>query len=117
MIHTIALQPGITLRCFPDNRFKQSCLSLQFVRPMRGEEASLNALLPAVLLRGTKKRPDLRAIVLRLDDLYGASVGTQVRRVGDYQTTGMYCSFHCKNSIPFRRDDRGRTQTKSLSLL
>ena len=93
MIHTIALRPGITLRCFPDNRFKQSCLSLQFVRPMRGEEASLNALLPAVLLRGTKKRPDLRAIVLRLDDLYGASVGTQVRRVGDYQTTGMYCSF------------------------
>ncbi len=93
MIYTVQLQPGITLRCFPDDRFKQSCLSLQIIRPMCREEAAVNALLPAVLLRGTKKSSDLRAIVLRLDDLYGASVGTQVRRVGDYQTTGMYCSF------------------------
>jgi predicted Zn-dependent peptidase len=57
------------------------------------EEASLNALLPAVLLRGCASTPDLRAITLRLDDLYGASVGALVRRVGDLQTTGFYCNF------------------------
>lgn len=53
----------------------------------------MNALLPAVLLRGTQKHPDLRAITWHLDDLYGASAGTQVRRVGDYQTTGFYFGF------------------------
>jgi predicted Zn-dependent peptidase len=57
------------------------------------EEAALNALLPAVLLRGCRSCPDLRDITLRLDDLYGASVGTLVRRVGDYQTTGFFTSF------------------------
>ena len=87
------LMPGITLRCFPDSRFKQGCLSFSVVRPMCHEEAAVNALIPAVLLRGTKKCPDLRAITLRLDDLYGATLGTQVRRVGDYQTTGLYCAF------------------------
>jgi predicted Zn-dependent peptidase len=93
MIHTFELFPGVTLRCYPDQRFKHSCLSVQLVRPMRREEAACNALLPAVLLRGCKRCPDLRDITLQLDDLYGASVGTLVRRVGDYQTTGLYASF------------------------
>lgn len=93
MIQTIELMPGITLRCFPDSRFKQSCLSIQLLRPLCREEAAMNALIPAVLLRGTRTAPDLRAITLRLDDLYGASVGALVRRVGDVQTTGFYCNF------------------------
>lgn len=93
MIQTFELLPGVTLRCFRDDRFKQGCLSVQLVRPMVREEAAINALLPAVLLRGTQKYPDLRAITLRLDDLYGASVSALVRRVGDYQTTGLYCAF------------------------
>ena len=93
MIQTMELLPGVTLRCFPAERFKQGCLSLQFLRPMSTSEAALNAVIPAVLLRGTKKRPDLRAITLHLDDLYGASVGALVRRIGDYQTVGLYCGF------------------------
>jgi len=93
MIQTIELFPGIRLRCFRDSRFKQGCLSVQLVRPMCAGEAAKNALLPAVLLRGTRQHPDLRAITHRLDELYGASIGTLVRRVGDYQTVGLYCSF------------------------
>ncbi len=93
MLETINILPGVTLRCFRDARFKQSRLSVQLVRPMRREEAALNALIPAVLLRGCESCPDLRDITLRLDDLYGASVGALVRRIGDYQTTGLYCSF------------------------
>ena len=93
MIHTIPLLPEITLRCFQDRRFKQEGLSLQFICPMAKETAALNALLPAVLLRGCETAPDLQAITLRLDDLYGASLGSQVRRVGDYQTTGLSSSF------------------------
>ena len=89
----IKLSEGVTLRCFQDNRFKQGVLSVQLVRPMCREEAALNALLPAVLLRGTQKNPDLRQITARLDDLYGASMGALVRRVGDYQTTGLHCGF------------------------
>ena len=93
MIQVIEILPGVTLRCFPDSRFKQGCLSVQLIRPMDRSEAALNALIPAVLLRGCQSAPDLRAITLRLDDLYGAAVGPLVRRIGDYQTTGMYCGF------------------------
>ena len=93
MIQTISLSHGATLRCCTDTRFKQGCLSFQLVRQMNGEEAALNALLPSVLLRGTRKHPDLRSITAHLDELYGASVSPLVRRVGDYQTTGFYCGF------------------------
>ena len=92
-MEVLQLLPGVTLRFFRDTRFKQGALSLQFLRPMCREEAALNALLPAVLLRGTEAHPDLRAITLHLDDLYGAAVGALVRRIGDYQTTGLYCGF------------------------
>lgn len=93
MYQTIQLMPGVTLRCVEAHRFKQGCLSIQFLRPMCREEASLNALIPSVLLRGTVRRPDIRAITQHLDDLYGASVGEMVRRVGDYQSVGLYFSF------------------------
>ncbi len=93
MYQTLELFPGITLRCIRDRRFKQGALSIQFLRPMCREESARNALLPAVLLRGCESCPDLMQITHRLDDLYGASVGTLVRRIGDYQTTGFICGF------------------------
>ena len=93
MIETISLLPGITLRVCRDPRFKQGCLSFQLIRQMKSEEAALNALLPSVLLRGTRNCPDLRSITEHLDELYGASVSPLVRRIGDYQTTGLYCGF------------------------
>ena len=93
MINTMTLSPGVTLRICRDTRFKQGCLSFQLVRQMDEAESAMNALLPAVLLRGTKNCPDLRSITEHLDELYGASVAPLVRRVGDYQNTGVYCGF------------------------
>ena len=64
MTYTFELSPQVTLRCFPDSRFKQSALSIQFVRPMCREEAALNALLPAVLLPSA-------ALLIWPDGLFG----------------------------------------------
>ena len=93
MITHTQLLPGVTLHCCQDHRFKQNTLSLALCRPTRDEEAALNALLPAVLLRGCEKYPDMRQVILRLDDLYGAGMASSVRITGDYQTTGIACSF------------------------
>lgn len=87
------IAPGVQLRCFRDTRFKQGCLTLQFLRPVAQEENACNALLPAIWLRGCQSAPDLQQITLKLDDLYGASIGVLVRQSGDYQTTGLSCSF------------------------
>lgn len=93
MIQTFSISPGVNLRCYQDKRFKQGRLSIQLVRPMNREEAAFNALLPTVLLRGSRTKPNLQRITMHLDDLYGATVGDLVRRIGDYQTTGFSCRF------------------------
>ncbi len=93
MIQTYPLLPGVTLRTCRDTRFKQGCLTFQLVRPMSDDEAAFNALLPSVLLRGTRRCPDLRAITEYMDELYGATISPLVRRVGDYHTTGLSCAF------------------------
>jgi predicted Zn-dependent peptidase len=93
MYQTLELFPGVRLRCIHSTRFKQGVLSIQFLRPMSRNEAALNALLPDILLRGCAAAPDLQQITARLDDLYGASIAAQVRRIGDYQTTGFACGF------------------------
>lgn len=89
----IELLPGVFLSGRQTERFKTACLSLSMIRPLRREEAAMNALLPAVLMRGTRKYPTLRDISAFLDEQYGASVGTLVRKNGEIQTTGFYLSF------------------------
>ena len=93
MIQTIQLTPGVVLRHYPDKRFKTAVLSVQLLRPMCREEAALNALLSAALLRGSKNYPDMRAITMRQDELYGASLPPLLRRIGDLQTVGLFCGF------------------------
>ncbi len=96
----IQLMPGVYLRAVQTEKFKTGCLSLNFVRPLTPVEAPLTALLPSVLLRGTERYPDIRAISSFLDAHYGASVGTLVRKKGEILTTGFYADFLEEKFLP-----------------
>lgn len=87
------IMPDVFLTCVQSGKFKTGCLSLSLLRPLRREEASANALLPTVLLRGCRDCPDIQSISAFLDRRYGASVGTLVRKKGEVQTTGFYADF------------------------
>ncbi len=87
------LAPGIRLHAIQTDRFKTGCFSVNFIQPLKKETASVNALLPSVLLRGCSAYPDMTAISSRLDQLYGASIGTLVRKKGEVQTVGLYADF------------------------
>ena len=93
MIQTTQLLPGVTLHCYRDTRFKQGCLTFQFLRSMEKKEAALNALLPDVLLRGTRVHPNIRSINQHMDANYGVGLGALARQTGDYQATGIAFSF------------------------
>lgn len=85
--------PDVYLTCVQSEKFKTGCISLSMLRPLRREEASANALIPTVLLRGCREYPDIQSISAFLDEHYGASVGTLVRKKGEVQTTGFYADF------------------------
>jgi len=100
MNERIELLPGVHLRAVQTDKFKTGCLSVNFLRPLCREEASLNALLPSVLLRGTKSFPDMQKISMHLDDLYGASVGTLIRKKGEVHICGFYADFIEDEYVP-----------------
>lgn len=72
MIETIELAAGVTLLAVQTEKFKSGCFSFNLMRPHTKAAAPLDALLPSVLLRGSERWPDMRAISMRLDELYGA---------------------------------------------
>ena len=93
MIETIELAAGVTLLAVQTEKFKSGCFSFNLMRPHTKAAAPLDALLPSVLLRGSERWPDMRAISMRLDELYGATLGTLVRLRGETKLTGFYADF------------------------
>ena len=93
MSERVELLPGVFLRAQQSDKFKTGCLSVNFLRPLCPEEAAANALLPSVLLRGTAQHPDIMAISMLLDELYGAGIGTLIRKRGEVQSFGFYADF------------------------
>lgn len=92
-METIKIAEGIALNIIETDSFKTNYLSFNFVTPLTKDSVSLNALLPQVLIRGTKKHKDLAEIKNALDDLYAASVEGRVYRRGDNQICGMTASW------------------------
>lgn len=89
----VQLAQGVNLTYLPARKFKTSLLSAQFVTPLRQETAGANALLAAVLRRGTVSCPDMGALSARMDNLYDASIDYTVRKKGENQCVGFVASF------------------------
>lgn len=86
------LAEGVYLTHLPARKFKTSLLSAQFMTPIAAETAAAQALLPAVLRRGTARYPDMGALSARLDRLYGAEIDYTVRKKGESQCVGFVAS-------------------------
>lgn len=93
MLQRSTLLPGIRLTAVKSDKFKTATLCLCLVRPLRADEAAMNALLPSVLLRGSRAYPTMRELSRFLETAYGASCGAIVRKRGEAQLTGLYAEF------------------------
>lgn len=76
------IMQNVFLTYLPADKFKTSALSAHLVTPLKKETASANALLPAVLRRGTMRCPDMESLSAALDTLYGAQIDYTVRKKG-----------------------------------
>lgn len=92
--------PGVWLTALRTGKFKTACMSVNLLTQLDRESASMNALVPFVLRRGTAGYPDMAAISARLDDMYGAAVEPVVRRIGEIQCLGFYASFPEGSLLP-----------------
>ena len=83
--------PGVNLRVVQTDKFKTACFSVNFLDKLSCEFSALNALLPMVLCRGSKKMPDMQSVSEVTDNLYGAKIEPIVRKFGDVQAFGVVC--------------------------
>jgi predicted Zn-dependent peptidase len=87
------IMPGVNLTALRTDKFKTGCLSLSLLTQLDRDTASMNALIPCVLRRGTALSPDMDALSRRLDGMYGTAVEPVARRIGEIHCTGFYASF------------------------
>lgn len=79
------LSNAAILRSYMDPRFKTMRISVNMLVPMRQETAAQYGILPGMVTRATGKYPSLAALNRRLSQLYGASFGAGVRKLGAFQ--------------------------------
>lgn len=87
------LLPGVYLSCLRSDKFKTACMSVTLLTQLKRETASLNALIPFVLRRGTARWSDMEKLSAHMDELYGTAVEPVVRKIGEIQCIGFYASF------------------------
>ena len=87
------IMQDVFLTYLPAQHFKTSRLTLNLVTGLDRASASANALLPAVLRRGTVRCPDMESLSAALDTLYGANIDYTVRKKGERQCVGFAAGF------------------------
>ena len=89
----LELAPGVSLTAVQTNKFKSALLSVTLMTPLRKDTATVQALVPYVLRRGTEKHPDMNALSAAMDELYGGSIDPIVRKKGETHCVGFIGRF------------------------
>lgn len=56
------IMPGVFLNCVTTEKFKTGCLSISLLSQLCRETAAMNALIPHVLRRGTRRFPEMEQL-------------------------------------------------------
>lgn len=79
----ILLPNGIRLTFIPTAKFKTISMALFIHQELAADKATLTALLPSVLERGSRLYPDNLTLRRALEELYGAELSTDVHKKGE----------------------------------
>ena len=83
---------GVGLNYLETEKFKTGYLSVNFVTALDAECAAKNALIPNILLRGSKKYPNMAEINKKLDYLYASGISARNSKRGELQVFGLCAS-------------------------
>ena len=84
------LKEGITLHIIPTNLFKTNLLAVFLTMPLERKTVTKNALITAVLRRGTMQMPTQEIISQNLEQMYGAAFDCGIEKIGDNHTIKFY---------------------------
>lgn len=100
----IEIKKGIKLHIIKTDKFKTNLLSIFLTTPLDKENITKNALIPAVLRRGSINMPTQEAISKELEEMYGASFNCGVEKTGDNQIIKFYLETISDEFLPQKED-------------
>lgn len=99
-IEKLASFCGIDVYRVNTEKFKTSSINFFFQDNLTRDNVTRNALLPAVMRRGSEAYPTSRDISLQLEKLYGASFDCGVTKKGERHIIQFYTEFLSQQYIP-----------------
>ncbi|MBO5219229.1 MAG: insulinase family protein [Clostridia bacterium] len=83
---------GVNFNYLETGKFKTGFLSVNFIAPLDAATAAENALIPAILMRGSEQYPNMAEINKKLDYLYASGMSSRNNKRGEMQIFGIGAS-------------------------
>lgn len=80
-----ALAQGVNLSVLSDSKFKHNRISVNLIIPLNEQTVSCYAILPFLMRKGSQSCKDFTQLNRRLDELYGATLVSDVSKSGGNQ--------------------------------
>ena len=108
------IKPGIKLHTIKTEKFKTNLIAIFLSMPITRENVTKNALISAVVRRGSMNMPTLLDISKTLEEMYGASFDNGIDKTGDNQILKFYIETINDNYIPQNGENMLKTSIEKL---
>ncbi len=99
------IKSGIKLHTIKTEKFKTNLMAVMLTTKLDRNTVTKNALIPAVLRRGTKNMQTQEDINKKLEDMYGASFDCGLDKTGDNQVLKFYIETVNNEFLPQDAED------------
>ena len=108
------IKKGIKLHEIQTDKFKTNLIAVFLTMPITRENVTKNALISAVLRRGSKNMPTLAQISKDMEEMYGASFDCGIDKTGDNHVLKFYIETINDNYIPQKGENMLKTALEKL---
>ena len=108
------LKKGIKLHTINTDKFKTNLISIFITTKLNREDVTKNAVISAVLRRGSKTMPSQEEISKQMEEMYGASFDCGLDKTGDNQVLKFYLETVNDNFLPQKGENMLKTSMEKL---
>ena len=109
------IKKGIKLHILNTDKFKTNLVAIFLTTKLEKETVTPNALISAILRRGTNNLKTQEEISKKLEELYGASFDCGIDKTGDNQVLKFYIQTINDDYIPQRGENMLKTAIENIS--
>lgn len=108
------LKKGIKLHTIDTDKFKTNLISVFITTKLNRENVTKNAVISAILRRGSKTMPSQEEISKQMEEMYGASFDCGLDKTGDNQVLKFYLETVNDDFLPQKGEDMLKVSIEKL---